>query len=167
MLRINYLILSLLISGVGLAQVAEKREILTMDAIKSVVDSLAFYNEIHGLYVAGITSKSKSYKLFQKLSTSFELDYLLQLSTHCNPTIRGYVFWALSRSHYGGLDSVLLAHAKDEQRVRVIQGRTIAEVPVIDFMQWVVHPDLLDADSKKLPKTVIDSVSKIRFSKGF
>lgn len=167
MVRISFLLIGFFIFSSGFSQMREEKNLQPINSIQSLVDSIVYYGEIHGPYVAGVTSKSKSHKLFQKLTRNFQIEELLPLSSHCNPTVRGYAFWALSRVHYKQLDSVLIAHARDEEMVRVIQGRIISELPVIDFMQWVVHPDLLDADSKKLPEKVIDSVAKVRFLKNF
>ena len=78
--------------------------------------------------------------------------------------VRAYAFWALARQQYEELEQVLLEHARDEALVREVQGGMVTQVPLIDFMQWVVDPELLDTESKKLDTDVFRQVSEIRFS---
>ncbi|MBC2838750.1 hypothetical protein [Robiginitalea sp. SC105] len=132
--------------------------------ILQLADTLAVVNQIHGPYVGFTGETSAQYRNFVKLSELACTDELLQLTTHKNAVVRAYAFWALARQQYEELDEVLLEHARDEELVREMQGGMVTRVPVIDFMQWVVDPDLLDADSKKLEADVFEKVSEIRFS---
>ena len=58
----------------------------------------------------------------------------------------------------------MLSHARDEAPVRFIQGGMVTELPLVDFLQWVVNPQLLDGDCKKLDNSVLDRVTELRFS---
>lgn len=136
-----------------------------VNEVKIITDSLVFYNEVHGPFVDGLFRNKRPYRLFSKLGMEASETELLNLMKHSNAVVRSYAFWALSRVHYEKLDSVLLAHAQDDAIIRVIQGRVVSEVTVIDFMQWVVNPDMLDDTSKKLPNTVLDSLNAIRYPK--
>lgn len=129
-----------------------------------LADSLAVVNELHGPYVGFSGTVTGQYKNFVKLVGIAGPEELLELMGHPNAVVRGYAFWALAREQYELLDSVLLAHARDEVPVRVMQGGMVSELPLVDFMQWVVNPDLLDGDCKKLDTEVIDRVAELRFS---
>lgn len=132
--------------------------------ILQLVDSLSAVNQIHGPYVGFDGETTSQYQNFKKLSELACTDELLELTNHDNAVVRGYAFWALARQQYEGLDSVLLAHAHDEDPVREIQGGIINSVPLIDFMQWVVDPEMLDEDSRKLEPEIFQRVSQLRFA---
>lgn len=132
--------------------------------IGAIVDSLARVNEIHGSYVGFSGETTRQYEHFIQLSELACPEELLLLTSHKNAVVRAYAFWSLARQQYEGLEKVLLEHARDEALVREVQGGMVTTVPVIDFMQWVVDPDLLDTESKKLDTDVFQQVSELRFS---
>ena len=132
--------------------------------LEMLAGSLAGVNELHGPYVGFSGTVTEQYKNFGKLVEKADPEELLDLMEHPNAVVRGYAFWALARDQYELLDSVLLAHARDEAPVRLMQGGMVTELPLVDFMQWVVNPDLLDGDCKKLDNEVIDRVAELRFS---
>lgn len=132
--------------------------------IGAIVDSLALVNEIHGSYVGFSGATTRQYEHFIQLSQLACPEELLLLTSHENAVVRAYAFWALARQQYEGLEKVLLEHARDEALVREVQGGMVTTVPLIDFMQWVVDPDLLDTESKKLDTDVFRQISEIRFS---
>ena len=133
------------------------------DSLQVLTDSLAQVNELHGPYVGFSGAITAQYKNFGKLVEAATPEDLLQLMDHSNAVVRGYAFWGLAREQYDKLDSVLLAHARDEVPVRAIQGGMVTALPLVDFMQWVVNPDMLDGDCKKLDDSVIDRVAELRF----
>ena len=57
-----------------------------------------------------------------------------------------------------------MAHAHDESLVVEIQGGVINQIPLIDFMLWVVDPDILDEESLKLDHKTFQKVTDLRFS---
>ncbi len=132
--------------------------------ILHLADTLAAVNQIHGPYVGFDGETTEQYKNFVKLSELACPDELLLLTSHDNAVVRGYAFWALARQQYTDLDKVLLNHARDETLVREVQGGMITRVPLIEFMQWVVDPDMFEEDSKKLDDGVFQRVSELRFS---
>lgn len=132
--------------------------------INRLADSLASVNAIHGEYVGFDGNDSPQYRNFETLTELACPEELLGLMQHENATVRGYAFWGLARQQYPKLDSVLLAHARDESLVREMQGGMISTVPLIDFMQWVVDPALMDDESRKLEPEVFERVSELRFS---
>lgn len=132
--------------------------------IAAIADSLAVVNEIHGSYVGFSGETTRQYENFIRLSQLACPDELLLLTSHKNAVVRAYAFWALARQQYEELEQVLLEHARDEALVREVQGGMVTQVPLIDFMQWVVDPELLDTESKKLDTDVFRQVSEIRFS---
>lgn len=134
------------------------------ETLEMLAGSLAGVNELHGPYVGFSGTVTEQYKNFGKLVEKAGPEELLNLMEHPNAVVRGYAFWALAREHYEQLDSVLLAHARDEAPVRVMQGGMVAELPLVDFMQWVVNPDMLDGDCKKLDTSVIEKVVELRFT---
>ncbi len=129
-----------------------------------LTDSLAGVNELHGPYVGFSGAVSGQYQNFLELVDTAKAEALLALMQHPNAVVRGYAFWGLAREHYEKLDSVLLSHARDEAPVRFIQGGMVTELPLVDFLQWVVNPQLLDGDCKKLDNSVLDRVTELRFS---
>lgn len=134
------------------------------DARFMLADSLARVNELHGPYVGFSGRVTGQYRNFLELVETTDAGGLLDLMGHPNAVVRGYAFWGLARQQYEKLDSVLLAHARDEVPVRLIQGGMVTELPLVDFMQWVVNPQLLDGDCKKLDASVIEKVAELRFA---
>ncbi len=132
--------------------------------INRLADSLAAVNAIHGEYVGFDGINSAQYQNFETLTALACPEELLGLMQHENAVVRGYAFWGLARQQYPKLDSVLLAHARDESLVREMQGGMLSSVPLIDFMQWVVDPALMDGESRKLEREVFERVSELRFS---
>lgn len=142
----------------------EYNEAQPADSLRILADSLAAVNELHGPYVGFSGTVTAQYQNFLELVERGDAEGLLGLTQHPNAVVRGYAFWGLAREQYGALDSVLLAHARDEAPVRLMQGGMVTELPLVDFMQWVVNPDLLDGDCKKLDSEVINRVAELRFS---
>lgn len=140
----------------------------TMDRNTSLThllaDSLAFTNQIHGPYVGFSGERTDQYRRFETLTERLDCGELLKLCSHKNAVVRGYAFWGLARKHYSGLDSLLLAHAHDESPVIEIQGGVMNQIPLIEFMLWVVNPDMMDAESLKLDADTFRQVTELRFS---
>lgn len=129
-----------------------------------LADSLALTNQIHGPYVGFSGERTQQYDRFERLTELADCGALLELSKHENAVVRGYAFWGLARKQYPKLDSVLLAHAQDESLVTEIQGGVMNRIPLIEFMLWVVHPDMMDDQSLKLDSDTFRQVSELRFS---
>ena len=132
--------------------------------IRRLADTLSAVNAIHAEYVGFDGIQSAQYQNFETLTALACPTELLGLMQHDNAVVRGYAFWGLARQQFPKLDSVLLAHARDESLVREMQGGMISSVPLIDFMQWVVDPALMDEESRKLEQDVFERVSELRFS---
>lgn len=157
-------LLALFISWASYGQFSLSSENLDYNSIKSIADSIASRNELHAAYVAFPKSTNGPYELFQQLSKSQDTLGILGLIEHRNAVVRGYAFWALAKLHYSKLDKLLIAHAKDEERIRYIQGRVLTELPLSEFMLWVVNPEIMDRNSKKLPGSVIKKMQALRYS---
>lgn len=143
---------------------AQEAEGASGGAIPSLADSLAAVNQVHGPYVGFSGEATDQYQNFLLLCEQATEAELLELCEHENAVVRAYAFWALARQQYDHLDSVLLAHSRDETLITEIQGGVMTRVPLIDFMQWVVSPDMMDAQSKKLDAKVLERVAELRFS---
>jgi len=165
-MKIRVLLLACLFPALGFSQpsVGEHPFSASAETPERLADSLAAVNELHGPYVGFSGTVTGQYKNFVTLVEVAGPDELLGLMGHPNAVVRGYAFWALAREQYEKLDSVLMAHARDEVPVRVIQGGIVSELPLVDFLQWVVNPDMLDGDCKKLDTEVIERVAELRFS---
>ena len=165
-MKMRVLLLACLFPALGFSQpaVGEYPNPSPAQSLENLVDSLAEVNELHGPYVGFSGEVTGQYKNFGQLAEEAGEAKLLELMGHANAVVRGYAFWALARGQYEKLDSVLLAHARDEVPVRVMQGGMVTELPLVDFMQWVVNPDMLDGDCKKLDASIIDRVVELRFS---
>lgn len=150
------------VSGVGEAK--SILEDLPLE-IQVLTDSIAEINQIHGPYVGFDDSHPEQYLRFERLVERADCQELLACTSHENATVRAYAFWGLARKQYPDLEKVLLDHAKDEEYVSEIQGGVLTQIPLIEFMQWVVDPDMLDGDeSKKLDPAVHRKVAELRFS---
>ena len=136
----------------------------TDNPLVRLTDSLAHTNQIHGPYVGFSGQRTPQYKRFEKLMELADCRELLEFSKHPNAVVRGYAFWGLARKQYPKLDSVLIAHAHDEAPVLEIQGGVMNQIPLVSFMMWVVDPDMMDAESRKLDPSVFQKVSELRFS---
>lgn len=130
-----------------------------------LTDSLAYTNQIHGPYVGFSGKRTTQYKRFEKLMELSDCPDLLEFCNHPSAVVRGYAFWGLARKQYPGLDSVLIAHAQDETPVVEIQGGVMNQIPLVRFMLWVVDPDMMDAESRKLDPAVFQKITELRFSR--
>lgn len=165
-MKLTVSMLACLLPSLLLAQpsAGDYQGIQPMDSVYRLADSLAAVNALHGPYVGFSGEVTGQYRNFVALVDTANAEDLLELMQHPNAVVRGYAFWGLAREQYGALDSVLLAHARDEAPVRVLQGGMVTELPLVDFLQWVVNPRLLDGDCKKLDESVIEKVVELRFS---
>ncbi len=165
-MKLTWVLLACLLPSLLPAQptAAENNTPLPEDSLHMLVDSLAAVNELHGPYVGFSGTVTRQYLNFQELVEKAEAPTLLEFTQHQNAVVRGYAFWGLARKQYESLDSVLLAHARDEDLIRVLQGGMVTELPLVDFLQWVVNPELMDGDSKKLDNSVLEKVAELRFS---
>ncbi len=142
---------------------------ITLEALplelQVLTESIAEVNQIHGPYIGFDDVQPEQYLRFERLVERADCQELLACTSHENATVRAYAFWALARKQYPDLEKVLLDHAKDEEYVSEIQGGVLTQIPLIEFMQWVVDPDMLDGDeSKKLDPSVHRKVAELRFS---
>ena len=129
-----------------------------------LADSLAVTNQIHGPYVGFSGERTAQYWRFETLTELADCGELLELSNHPNAVVRGYAFWGLARKHYSDLDSLLMVHAHDETPVIEIQGGVMNQIPLIEFMLWVVNPDMMDSESLKLDRDTFRQVTELRFT---
>jgi hypothetical protein len=130
--------------------------------VRQIVKGIAKENEIHGTAVGYGGVKTPQYRRFEGLYTKASLEELIELMEHPNPTVRGYSFWGLAKRHNEKLEAIILAHASDEQFVYQIDGCIGGEIPVTEFMRWVVTPQMLDLDCKKLDKAALDKLQERR-----
>lgn len=152
---------------IGMGEVGEAKS--TLEALplelQVLTDSIAEVNQIHGPYIGFDDVQPEQYLRFERLVERADCQELLACTSHENATVRAYAFWGLARKQYPDLEKVLLDHAKDEEYVSEIQGGVLTQIPLIEFMQWVVDPDMLDGDeSKKLDPAVHRKVAELRFS---
>lgn len=132
--------------------------------ISSLIDSIATVDQVHSAFVGFEGKKTEQYMRFERLIETADCQELLACTQYPNATVRAYAFWALARRQYAGLDSVLLAHARDEDLISEIQGGVINRIPVIEFMQWIVRPDMMDGSGTKLDPEVLQRVARLRFA---
>lgn len=128
--------------------------------VRQIVKDIARENEIHGTAVGYGGVKTPQYRRFEGLYTKASVEELIELVEHPNPTVRGYAFWGLAKRHDEKLEAIVMAHAADEQFVYQIDGCVGGEVPVIEFMRWVVTPKTVDWDCKKLDDTALDRLQE-------
>ncbi|SFR33300.1 hypothetical protein SAMN04490243_0649 [Robiginitalea myxolifaciens] len=152
-------------TGVGQADEAKSTQEALPIELQVLTDSIAEVNQIHGPYIGFDNTQPEQYLRFVRLVERADCQELLACTSHDNATVRAYAFWGLARKQYPDLEKVLLDHAKDEEYVSEIQGGVLTQIPLIEFMQWVVDPDMLDGDeSKKLDPAVHRKVAELRFS---
>lgn len=130
--------------------------------IRKIVKDIAEKNEIHGDAVSIVAAKTPQYLRFVELYIKASSEELLELVEHPNPAVRGYAFWGLAKQHYEKLEVIIMSHAADEQLVYQIEGCKGSEIPVIDFMCWVVTPEMIDWDCKKLDIAALDRLQERR-----
>lgn len=131
-------------------------------AVRQIVKAIAEENEIHGTAVGYGGVKTPQYRRFEGLYTKAGLEELIELVEHPNPAVRAYVFWGLAKRQYEKLEAIILAHAADEQFVYQIDGCIGGEIPVIDFMCWVVTPEMIDWECKKFDNAALDRLQERR-----
>ena len=133
--------------------------------LQVLTDTIAEVNQIHGPYIGFGNSRPEQYVRFERMLELADCRELLACTSHDNATVRAYAFWGLARKQYPKLEEVLLAHATDEEYVSEIQGGILTQIPLIEFMQWVVDPNMLDGEeSKKLDPSVHRKVAELRFA---
>ena len=71
---------------------------------------------------------------------------------HKSPVVRGYAFWGLAKQYYKDLDNLYEQHKNDSEYVNQIEGCIGGEIPLNAFLTWVVTPNRLDLECKKLKK---------------
>lgn len=130
--------------------------------IRKIVKDIAEKNEIHGDAVSIVAAKTPQYLRFVELHIKASSEELLELVEHPNPAVRGYAFWGLAKQHYEKLEAIIMSHAADEQLVYQIEGCKGSEIPVIDFMCWVVTPQMIDWGCKKLDIAALDRLQERR-----
>ncbi len=130
--------------------------------IRQIVKDIAKKNEIHGDAVWIVAAKTPQYRRFVELHIKASLEELIELVEHPNPAVRGYAFWGLAKRHYEKLEVIIMSHAADEQLVYQIEGCKGSKIPVIDFMCWVVTPEMIDWDCKKIDKAALDRLQERR-----
>jgi len=124
--------------------------------IRKIVKKIAKTNEIHAEAVGFSGEKTSQYRLFEKLVKHAKDEELVELMNHPKAVVRGYVFWALAKRHYEALEEIYVKHVNDGEFVFQIQGCMGADMPVIVFMKWVVTPQMIDLDCKKIKKEAIN-----------
>ncbi|MEO1513590.1 MAG: hypothetical protein AAFV95_01215 [Bacteroidota bacterium] len=132
-------------------------------SVRKLVREMGQQNELYSEAVGYAGKKERPYKRFEALLKKATTEELLLLLSHPKAAVRGYAFWGLAKRHHPELESIFVAHARDEQMVFTHMGCTVAEIPLIEFMRWVVMPNMLDVDCKKLEKAVFQKVRDIRF----
>ena len=130
--------------------------------ILKIVKDIAEKNEIHGDAVSIVAAKTQQYLRFVELHVKASSEELIELVEHPNPAVRGYAFWGLAKRQYEKLEAIILSHAADEQLVYQIEGCKGSKIPVIDFMCWVVTPQMIDWDCKKLDQAALDRLQERR-----
>lgn len=130
--------------------------------VRKIVKDIAEKNEIHGDAVSIVAAKTPQYLRFVELYIKASSEELLELVEHPNPAVRGYAFWGLAKQQYEKLEAIIMSHAADEQLVYQIEGCKGSEIPVIDFMCWVVTPEMIDWDCKKLDIAALDRLQERR-----
>jgi hypothetical protein len=118
--------------------------------IKSIVKDMAKYKRIDSEAVGFAGTRTKQYDRFIKLTHIATTEELVLLMDHKSPVVRGYSFWALAKLNYSDLEKIFKAHKNDTEYVDELDGCIGGKIPLIDFMTWVVTPNILDVNCKKL-----------------
>jgi hypothetical protein len=130
--------------------------------VRKIADKIGKLNEIHGAAISVGGERTEQYDRFEKIVKEATIEELLELMEHPKPAVRGYTFWGLAKRYYEGLEEVLIAHANDEEKVFQINGCIGGEIPVIDFMRWIVMPRMIDVKCKKLRKSALRRLDENR-----
>jgi len=130
-------------------------------AVKNLADKIGKTNVIHSNAIGYSGEKSHQYKNFENLISTAKPNELVQLMNHPKPAVRGYVFWALAKIQYQELDKILFKHINDNEIVFLMMGCVGDELAVIEFMKWVVTPEMIDVDCKKLEAEVLKKLEKV------
>lgn len=130
--------------------------------VRQIVKDIAKENEIHGIAVGYGGVKTSQYRRFEGLYTKASVEELIELVEHPNPAVRGYAFWGLAKRHDEKLETIIMAHATDSQFVYQIDGCIGGEIPVTEFMRWVVTPQMIDWECKKLDQAALDRLQERR-----
>jgi hypothetical protein len=117
---------------------------------RAVIKKMIKYNRIDSEAVGYGAERTAQYDRFIKLTGRATTEELILLTNHKNPVIRGYAFWALARQNYADLYKIFSDHQHDSESVDVLMNCTGGEMPLIGFMTWVVTPNMLDMECKKL-----------------
>ena len=130
--------------------------------IRKIAKKIGKGKEIHSKAIGFGGERTSQYDRFELLTKKATIEELVELMEHPKPAVRGYAFWGLAKKHYKDLEEIFVRHANDEELVLQQQGCMAGDVPVIDFMRWVVMPQMLDTECKKLDNSAFDRVSANR-----
>lgn len=151
-MKTKTLIIFLLLPMLSFAQNLElnyqKRKI--RKEIRKIVVKIAEGDELHSEFIGYSGKTTRQYKHFERLIKKASLEEMVELTEHPQPVVRGYAFWGLAKKHYEDLEKIFIAHANDEELVFQMDGCTGGDMPLIDFMTWVVTPRMIDVNCKKL-----------------
>lgn len=147
-LFLGFFCLPLLLLGQGLQLHYDAQKM--SKPIRQLIKKMATQNEVHSSAVGYGAQKTAQYRCFESLLEQASVEELAELCEHPIPCIRAYAFWGLAKKEYAQLEDVFMAHAADTELVYQIQGCFGGEIPVIDWMTWVVRPQMLDLECKKL-----------------
>ena len=130
--------------------------------IRKIARKIGIGEEIHSKSVGFGGERTSRYDRFELLAKKATMEELVELMGHPKPAVRGYAFWGLAKKHYKNLEDIFVKHANDEEYVLLVEGCMASEIRVIDFMRFVVMPQMLDTECKKLDDSAFDRVSAKR-----
>lgn len=160
LLFIGFFCLPLLLLSQGLQLHYDAQKV--SKPIRQLVKAIAKQNEVHSNAV-GITGQTTpQYHRFESLLEQATSEELIELCEHSIPCVRAYAFWGLAKKQYAQLEDIFMAHAADTQPVYQIQGCFGGEIPLIDWMTWVVRPQMLDLECKKLDGAALQRMTARR-----
>ncbi|MBW8244296.1 hypothetical protein K1F50_15915 [Muricauda oceani] len=105
--------------------------------------------------------RPEQYDNFMKLKSMATSDELKELTSHPNPTVRSYAFWALSYDHSVDPYPIVLNHINDSKFVNTQFGCIVSGESVGDFFINVVTLGRIDLDSKKLDSVQFATLDSI------
>ena len=107
---------------------------------KNLVDSLDKFKYVDQAYIGYSGDESDLFNFFNNFQEKLDIEKLVILTRHKNPTVRVYAFWALCRKKYPGFRKILDDHIKDKKTFMFNQGCVGMEEKVNEFYLMLVDP---------------------------
>lgn len=159
-MKISLTILILFTSIISRAQTTFDESSISKKTIKSV-KKIEEVNQLMSSAVGYSLMRPKQWDNFEELKKNATKEELIELTNHPNGVVRSYSFWALSHKKDVDLFSIVKEHINDDEEISTMFGDIISNDKVGDFFIYILTPEYVDSDSKKMNSTELTELDSL------